>query len=103
MWCPGCQDAHRITFGSPDSWTWDGNETAPTINPSILVTGVQWEHEEKFYRPGHSSVPTGGETTCHSFVRAGQWQFLADSTHALAGQTVPMVPLPEWLTEEYVG
>ena len=31
---------------------------------------------------------------CHSFIRDGQWQFLADSTHALADQTVPMLPIP---------
>jgi hypothetical protein len=103
MWCPGCNDAHRVTFGSPDAWTWDGNEAAPTIAPSILTTGVQWAHDGKFYRPGHVTVPTGGQTVCHSFVRAGQWEFLSDCTHTLAGQTVPMVPLPDWLTDEYVG
>lgn len=34
---------------------------------------------------------------CHSFIRSGQWQFLADCAHKLAGQTVPMVPVPDWL------
>lgn len=101
LWCPGCDDSHRITVGSSDSWTWDGNETAPTISPSILVHGVQWEQGSKFLRPGHPNVPTGGQTTCHSFVVAGQWQFLGDCTHALVGQTVPMVPLPDWLNDEY--
>ena len=32
-------------------------------------------------------------TVCHSFVTDGRIQFLADCTHALAGQTVD---LPEW-------
>lgn len=89
LWCPGCEDAHRIVVDSPNGWTWDGNEAAPTISPSILVSS-------------HKTV--GADTPqCHSFVRAGQWEFLADSTHALAGQTVPMVPLPDWLSAEYVG
>lgn len=103
MWCPGCEDTHRITIGSPDGWTWDGNEDAPTISPSIAVHGVQWALDSKFLRKGHPGVPTGEQTVCHSFIRAGQWQFLADCTHALVGQTVPMVPLPDWLTGEYIG
>lgn len=86
FWCPGCDDAHRITVDHPDGWTWDGNEQAPTISPSIL-TWRDW----------------GDKRRCHSFIRAGRWEFLTDSTHALAGQTVPMVPLPDWLTDEYVG
>lgn len=32
---------------------------------------------------------------CHSFLRAGVWEFLSDSAHSLAGQSVPMVPIPE--------
>jgi hypothetical protein len=96
FWCPGCDDLHRITVNSPNGWEWDGNEEAPTISPSILVRGVQWSQDVRFYRVGHASVPTGGETVCHSFIRAGRWEFLGDCTHAAAGQTVPMVPLPEW-------
>lgn len=103
LWCPGCNDAHRITIDSPTGWRWDGNEEAPTISPSIKVTGGQWAADSSFHKPGHEGVPVGGETICHSHVRAGRWEFLADSTHALAGQTVPMVPLPDWLSEEYVG
>ena len=34
---------------------------------------------------------------CHSFLRGGRWQFLSDSAHKLAGKTVDMVPLPDWL------
>jgi hypothetical protein len=103
LWCPGCDDSHRITIGVPDAWTWDGNEHAPTISPSILVHGVQWARDSKLLRRGHPDVPTGGQTACHSFVVAGVWQFLGDSTHALAGAHVPMVELPDWLTAEYVG
>ena len=75
MWCPGCDDVHRIT----DAWGWNGSETAPTFTPSILQTG------------GSRGI------RCHSFLVDGVWQFLGDSTHAMAGQHVPMVALPEWV------
>jgi hypothetical protein len=41
----------------------------------------------------HTREPAFGP--CHSFLRAGRWEFLSDSAHHLAGQTVDMVPLPE--------
>lgn len=99
LWCPACEDTHRITVGTPDSWTWDGNEDAPTISPSILVGGVQWPVGQGFHKPQHRVEP-GGAIACHSFVIAGVWQFLGDCTHAMAGQYVPMVPLPDWLADE---
>lgn len=43
----------------------------------------------------HTRDPAWGN--CHSFLRSGRWEFLTDSAHALAGQTVPMVPLPDWI------
>lgn len=96
MWCPGCDDTVRIT----SEWDWDGNLDAPTFSPSILTTGVQWAESEHFYKPNHASVPAGGEIRCHSFLRAAVWEFLTDCTHALAGQHVPMVDLPDWLSGE---
>lgn len=44
----------------------------------------------------HSDPCTQPRGNCHSFLRDGQWQFLDDSAHHLAGQTVDMVPLPDW-------
>lgn len=43
----------------------------------------------------HVIEPAWGN--CHSFIREGQWQFLGDCEHKLAGQTVPMVPVPDWM------
>jgi hypothetical protein len=90
MWCPGCDGAHRVAVVGKDgsmphnepTWEWDGDLEHPTISPSILC---------------HSS---GTLPRCHSFVRHGFWQFLGDCTHELAGQTVEMVPLPDWLAKE---
>jgi len=78
LYCPGCEDAHRIN----QTWQFDGNVERPTFSPSILVNGAM----------AHG-------TRCHSFVKAGQWQFLDDCDHKLAGQTVDMVDLPEWLVD----
>ena len=77
FWCPGCQEPHRITT-APGGWTWNASLDAPTISPSVRVTGY----------------PTA---LCHSFVTGGCIQFLQDSTHRLAGQTVP---LPEWTYDD---
>ena len=89
VWCPGCDEVHRIVIDLPDGsnlsgrglWTWDGNEVTPTITPSILVRGGR----------------QGPDHVCHSFIRAGVWEFLGDCTHELANQQVPMVPVPDWL------
>ena len=60
-------------------WVWDfnGNFDKPTFTPSIKVEGYN-----------DDSKPF----VCHSFVTDGNIQFLPDSTHALAGKTVPLEP-----------
>lgn len=85
FWCPGCDELHQIRVWSRDghgTWGYDGNDEHPTVSPSILVQGGSKGR------------------VCHSFIRDGQWEFLSDCTHALAGQTVPMVPLPEYMFSE---
>lgn len=98
VWCPGCEypakdDGHPVgglymlpvggdVDGRPE-WDFDGNLDRPTLSPSILTHTNRPDRPEPF--------------VCHSFLRAGEWQFLEDSTHALAGQTVPMSPLPDWV------
>lgn len=84
--CPGCASMHDNTGmhilpvnspGHEPQWTWDGNLEAPTISPSIL-TG------------------RGSPNICHSFLKAGVFEYLDDCTHSMAGQHVPMPDLPEW-------
>lgn len=84
LWCPGCDDLHHFDLSV---WTWDGSVEAPTLSPSLLV-----------HRAAYPSRPGGTLPQCHSFVRDGRWQFLDDSEHDLAGQTVPLAPLPGWAT-----
>lgn len=77
FWCPGCDGSHVIRVEGPGAWGWDRNAEAPTFTPSVLVQGG------------------ADNTRCHSFVRAGQIEFLTDCTHALAGKTAPLPPWPE--------
>jgi hypothetical protein len=71
--CPGCGHGH--VFLNDGRWTFDGKFDSPTFNPSLI------NYTDKRVQ------------VCHLFVKAGQIQFLSDCTHALAGQTVPMVPV----------
>lgn len=83
--CPGCKDPHVIpTKPHERGWDFNGDEARPTFAPSILVR----------YTPGDPNDKNNPASVCHSFVRGGQIQFLADCTHALAGQTVPLPEIP---------
>lgn len=103
FWCPGCKDAHVIGVG-PGGWTWDGNAEAPTFAPSVLVRAGHYADGKRGEEHGcwcdwnaaHPDDPTRFAcVVCHSFVRQGRIEFLSDSTHALAGQTVPLASWPE--------
>jgi hypothetical protein len=81
--CPGCGELHAPYISGDRSrhpvWEWNNNLERPTLSPSIRV---RWTFG--FDRQ---------ERMCHFFIVDGQIQFCADSTHALAGKTVPML---EW-------
>jgi hypothetical protein len=63
----------RGTRDGTGCWTWNGDTEKPTLRPSVLTTG-EWLH-------------------CHTWVTDGQAQFLADTTHGLAGQTIDMLDI----------
>ena len=71
-WCPACESLHPL----PDGWKFDGNLESPTFSPSFKQS---W----------------GTGDICHYNLVGGQLQFAADSTHAMAGKTVPLPDLPE--------
>lgn len=103
LWCPGCQyeredEPGRFAGGlnmlpverggaggdTPrPTWGWNGDLVNVTLTPSVLTHSTRGEERAEF--------------RCHSFLQNGQWQFLSDCTHALAGQTVAMLPLPDWV------
>lgn len=110
--CPGCNDEHGVRVTTPPAgyelrepspphpcWTWNGNLDLPTFSPSVLVTRGHFCHnppvpgncacdfQERFPDEEPWAWPC---TRCHSFVRDGRIQFLPDSTHKLAGQTVDL-------------
>jgi hypothetical protein len=94
FWCPGCEHAHSITVASPDGWVWNGDLERPSFTPSVLVQ----EHKTLIDSTLEGPALTAPENItltprCHSYVTDGRIQFLDDSTHPLAGQTVD---LPEW-------
>jgi hypothetical protein len=70
--CPGCGYGHP--FEVPRC-SWNGSFDRPTFRPSLLCN----QHDPS--------------SRCHCFVTDGKIQFLADSWHPLAGQTVD---LPDW-------
>lgn len=88
FWCPGCDKAHQVRVGDGPGprWGWNGSADRPTFTPSVLVT---WH--EPSDDPALAGDPAHDmKRACHSFVTDGQIRFLADCTHALAGQTVPL-------------
>lgn len=108
VWCLGCEqpDGEGGTHGGlhmlpvtgegqgRPTWAFSGDLERPTLSPSILT-----RHEHARRRVDGALVDVG-LFVCHSFLVAGVWDFLSDCTHPLAGQKVPMVPLPDWVVRE---
>lgn len=65
--CPACDTKHAVRTGA-NGWGWNGSVDAPTLTPSVKVTGR-----------GDPSY------CCHSFVTDGRIQFLDDCSHTLRG------------------
>ena len=91
IWCPTCDEAHLVAVEKPMAngalWSFNGNLDSPSFEPSLLVkTGRAVDPN---FKPEFGDPPE----VCHSFIRNGEWQYCGDSTHDLAGQTVPVV---EW-------
>jgi len=73
--CPGCKYGHVLDT-APGKWSWNGDFVKPTASPSLFVN-----------QKGNPKYPK-----CHFFIKNGQLEFCGDTTHELAGQTVPMAP-----------
>lgn len=104
-WCPGCRELHVLPV---PRWTWNGDVDRPTFAPSVLIRSGHYVpgHDGDCwctYNAAHPGAPAPfGCGVCHHFVRDGQLEFLADSTHALAGQTVPLPDLPPHLRDSVI-
>ncbi len=103
FFCPGCNCAHRIQHGAGPGprWGWNGDCEKPTFSPSVLMTSERWDppvtSENLAQWKAEPWTQSKIKHVCHSFVTDGRIQFLSDSTHELAGQTVD---LPCWPGEE---
>lgn len=82
--CLGCKETHHIPVVGDHAWGYNGSLDRPTFTPSILV-----HPRRRFNDAGEVEM----SPRCHSFVTDGKVAYCADSTHALAGQTVD---LPDW-------
>lgn len=103
FWCPGCKEPHAIRVsGNPPTWGWNGNEEKPTFTPSVLLRVGHYAGQDLTtcwcaYNAEHPDEPSRYEChRCHSFVTDGRINFLGDSTHELAGQTVDLPPWKGW-------
>lgn len=87
FFCPGCETVHGVWTKTVrgGGWTFDGDYEQPTFSPSLLVTYDGPDADGKDVGFGK-----GPPSRCHSFVRSGQIEFLADCSHALAGKTVAL-------------
>jgi hypothetical protein len=77
IFCPACQTIHCITH-SHAGWSFNGSSDKPTIGGSIGFHGEE-----------------NGGVYCHSLVENGMIQFLIDSGHKYAGQTLELPEVPE--------
>lgn len=102
FFCPGCKETHAINQAGGPQWQVSGAGDKLTFSPSLLVTSGHFVSTHKAgdacwctYSAAHPERPSTAKCyRCHSWVRDGQIQFLPDSTHALAGSTVPLPPWP---------
>jgi len=95
LWCPGCNEYHAVKVNTSNGWNWNGSQEKPTVTPSILVRGTKPISDEEAKRILNGEHIESIPLVCHSFVTDGRIQFLSDSTHVLAGQTVDLPELDE--------
>lgn len=72
--CPGCGSMHVLPTGT-GRWSFTGGIDSPTVEPAVLM---------------QRALPDGSRSTCHFSIRDGRVEFLPDSDHSLAGQTVDL-------------
>lgn len=86
FWCPGCEESHQI---DTEEWKFNDDFEKPTFSPSYLT----WVDPNPSANPKYKNGKYFKGFRCHSFIRQGTIEYLSDSTHRLAGQTVE---IPEW-------
>jgi hypothetical protein len=103
FWCPGCEDLHTITF---NKWAWNGDLDNPTITPSILTTNGHYIDNNKTRCWCNFEERSGQKSSfkcrlCHMFITDGQMKFLNDCSHELAGQTIALGDIPQYVLDQW--
>ena len=75
----------QIEGSEGPTWHWNGDVYKPTFSPSILSRLVVGKERRNIRN--------------HVFVRGGMIQFLDDCSHQLAGQTINLPMLKDWLED----
>lgn len=75
VYCPACKTDHLFDH----RWDFNGDLELPTFTPSLVV-------QIDF------SIKNRPDKKCHSFLIDGEWHYLNDCTHEMAGQTVKIKP-----------
>lgn len=90
FFCPGCEEMHTVHVGKKNAsgaqWSFNNDLDKPTFKPSIYLRTGKYA-DPKWIPPDDSPY---WNVICHSFVVAGNIQFLTDCTHKLKGQTVEL-------------
>lgn len=91
--CPGCGNEHVYFVNSPhwtkdsQGWQFNGDMEKPTFTPSLLNTWGTFADPN--WKPDADAGPNHSGR-CHLFVTNGMIDYYSDSTHHLAGQTIPL-------------
>lgn len=109
FWCQGCDSAHGVYVGH-GGWAFNGNWDRPTFSPSVLVRSGHyaegWKQGDACWCTYAAEHPEDEHPflchRCHLFVTEGKIQFLADCTHALAGQTLELT-MPRHFMDWVIG
>lgn len=97
FYCAGCKMLHGVQVRGDQEplWGWNGDCVKPTFTPSVLVRGTFMLNDEERAKLDAGIDFERRPLVCHSFVTDGQIAYLSDSTHELAGQTVPLSNLDD--------
>lgn len=82
-------------------WTWNGDTENPTLKPSVLVQSGHFDPGFKqgdpcwcsYFKQHPEEKPVFACFRCHTWINDGQAQFLADSSHEFAGQTLDLLEI----------
>ncbi len=81
----------NATRSGTGCWSWNGDTEKVTLKPSLLTKGHYHLTDDEYER-----ILAGGKVSpkpfrCHVWITDGKVQFLNDSDHKFAGQTIDLL------------